>query len=250
MSDLKFFVNAEALAKEFGDLKKEVEEAISNGVQQVASMTFAKTQELVSQKLKSTREMYLSNLEFAEVQKGVWVVSLKDPALFLEEGRQAGSMLPSLLKNAKTAKDGSRYKVIPFKHSKKSSQVSSSSNMFVNQIKQELKARGIPFKKLEFNSDGSPRLGKLHTINNISSLRPSGRASHGALSGLSIYQRKGSDGKVRRDIMTFRVASSKHTDKWIHPGLEANKFMDQALEWAQQTFDREILPSIMERFNK
>lgn len=252
MSDLKFFIDAQALASTFGDLKNEVEDAITQGVKQVASMTHAKTQELASQNLHSLRQLYTDHLAFEELDHGVWVVSLDQPALFIEEGRKAGSMLDDLLKkNAKTAKDGSKYKVIPFSHSKHPSQVPASAAMFVNQVKSELKARKIPYKKIEYDQNGSPRIGKLHTINDISSLPPSERASHGALSGLSIYQRKLPSGRVRRDIMTFRVASSKHAgQKWIHPGMEGKKFMDEALEWAEQVFDKEILPAIMERYNK
>lgn len=250
--NLKFFVNAEAIAKDFEDLKKEVEEAVTLGVKQVASMTYAKTQELAGQELKSTRETYMNSLKFEEVQKGIWVVSLDEKALFIEEGKAAGSMIPDLLrKNAKTAKDGSRYKVIPFDQGKSISKAPESSHMFLNQVKKELKQRGIPYKKLEFDKDGSPRIGRLHTIKDIESFRPSSRASFGALSGLTIYQTKTPGGKVKRDILTFRVASSKHEgSKWIHPGLKAHKFMDEALSWAEGVFDKEILPAILESFKK
>jgi hypothetical protein len=250
MPNLKFTVNADEIAKEFGDLRNEVESAITKGVQQVASMTHAKTQELASQNLKGTRQTYLDALHFEEIQKGIWIVSLDESALWLEEGKEAGSMLPDLLrKNAKTSKSGSRYKVIPFKHDKAPGQVSPSSQMFVNQVKQELKTRKIPFKKLEFNADGSPRIGLLHSIKDISSLKPSASASHGALSGLSIYQRQTPNGSVRRDIMTFRVASSNQEgQKWYHPGITAKKFMDQALEWSQRVFDDEIMPAILANF--
>lgn len=252
MSNLRFFVDAEAIAKEFGDLKKEVESAITEGVKNVASMTHAKTQELASNNLHSLRELYLENLQFEEIENGIWVVSLDKPALFIEEGRKAGDMTEDLLrKNAKISKDGSRYKAIPFDHAKKPSQTPASANMFVSQVKSELKARKIPYKKIEYNSDGSPRLGKIHSIKDIQSLAPSERASHGALSGLTIYQRKLPSGKIKRDIMTFRVVSSKMKgSKWVHPGMEGKKFMDQALEWAEKIFNDEIMPSILEKYGK
>ncbi len=252
MSNLRFFVNAEAIAESFGELKQEVQEAITQGVKQLASMTHAKTQELASEKLQSTRQTYLDNLEFEEIQEGIWVVSLDQPALWIEEGRKSGDMTEDLLrKNAKTAKDGSKYKAIPFDQARSPSQTPMSALMFANQVKAELKSRKIPYKKIEYNQDGSPRLGRLHTIKDISSLRPSERASHGALDSLTIYQRKLPSGKIRRDIMTFRVVSSKHKgSKWIHPGLEPKKFMDEALEWAEKIFNDEIMPSIMEKYAK
>jgi hypothetical protein len=252
MPNLRFFVDAEAIAKEFGELKKEVEEALTQGVKQVASMTHAKTQELASEKLKSTRQLYLNNLEFKEIEMGIWVVSLDQPALFIEEGRKSGSMIPDLLRrNAKTAKDGSRYKAIPFQHNKPPSQTPRKSEEIVSLVKSELKARNIPYKKIEHNADGSPRLGRLHVIKDIQSPRPSARASHGVLDSLTIYQTKLPSGKIRRDIMTFRVASTKHEgSKWIHPGMEGKKFMDEALEWAEKIFNDEILPSILEKYTK
>lgn len=248
--NLKFFVNADAIAKEFGDLKKDVEEAITLGVKQIASMTHAKTQEMASSTLKSTRDTYMKALSFKEEQKGIWVVTLNESAMFIEEGRKSGDMIPDLLKkNAKIAKDGSRYKVIPFDQAKNPSSTPASSNMFVNQVKQELKQRGIPYKKIEFGPDGSPRIGRLHTIKDIKSLKPSSRADFGALSGLTIYQTKTASGKIKRDILTFRVASTKHQgSKWIHPGLPAQKFMDKALDWAIGVFDKEILPAILDNF--
>lgn len=252
MSNLRFFVNAEAIAEVFGEIKAEVQEAVNQGVKQVASMTHAKTQELASAKLQSTRQTYLDNLKFEEVENGIWVVSLDKPALWIEEGRKAGDMTRDLLRNnAKTAKDGSKYKVIPFDHGKAPSQTPASALMFVNQVKAELESREIPYKKIEYNSDGSPRLGRLHTIKDINSVKPSKRASYGALDSLTIYQRKLPSGMVRRDIMTFRVVSSKHRgSKWIHPGFEPKKFMDEALEWAEKIFNDEIMPSILEKYTK
>lgn len=249
--NLKFFVNAQEIAAEFKEMKEQVEKAVTEGVRQVASMTYAKTQELASSKLKSTRDIYLDNLSFKEIENGIWVVTLDEPALWIEEGRKSGSMIPDLLKkNAKIAKDGSRYKIIPFNRGKTPSQTPVSAQPMVNLLKTALRAAKIPYRKIEYNQDGSPRLGRLHTLN-INSPRPSPRASSPALHGVTIYQSMTTRGKVRRDIMTFRIASSKHEgSKWIHPGLEARKFMDESLEWASNIFDKEILPAILEQFSK
>lgn len=247
--NLKFFVNAEQLASQMNSFKEEAQKAIEDAVKQLSAMTHAKVVELAQEKLKTTRKIYTNNLDYAEVAPGVWVVSLDQPALWIEEGRKSGSMVEDLLRNnAKTAKDGSRYKAIPFEHSKKPSEMDPFARNLVAKIKSELKKANIPFKKLELNPDGSPRTGKLHTMN-ISSPHPSSRASHEALAGLTIYQTKTSKGNVRRDIMTFRVVSSKHEGKkWIHPGRDGEKFFEKALEWAEKEWESSILPQIMERF--
>jgi hypothetical protein len=247
--NLKFFVNAEEIANQLKAFKEEARAAIEEGVKQLSSMTHAKVTELAQEKLSSTRKIYTDNLEYREVIPGLWVVSLDKPAMWIEEGRKSGDMTEDLLrKGAHTAKDGSRYKAIPFDYGKPPSQMDPFTRNLVAKIKFELKKSGIPFKKLELDAKGSPRIGKLHTMD-ISSPHPSSRASHPALSGLTIYQNKTAGGKVRRDIMTFRMVSDKHKGKkWIHPGRDAEKFFEQALAWAEEQWEREVLPQIMEKF--
>jgi hypothetical protein len=249
--NLKFFVNADDIANEMKAFKEEAKQAIEESVKQLSAMTHAKVVELAQEKLKSTRKIYTDNLDYQELVPGLWVVSLDQPALWIEEGRKSGDMTQDLLKTgAHIAKDGSRYKAIPFDHGKPPSQMDPFSRNLVAKIKSELKKANIPFKKLELNADGSPRIGRLHTMN-ISSPHPSSRASHPALSGLTIYQTKGANGKVRRDIMTFRMVSDKHKgSKWIHPGRDAEGFFEKALQWAEDQWEREILPQIMARFDK
>lgn len=183
-----------------------------------------------------------------------WDITVKNGESFVCNGiviHNSGSMLDDLLRDgAKTSKDGNRYKAIPFEHSKAPSQMNDKAKKYVSHIKAELKQRGLPYKKLELGSDGSPRIGKLHQFN-IKSTYPSAKAKNPALHGLTIYQHKDEKtGKVRRDIMTFRIASDKHRAEglWFHPGIEPKKFLDQAAEWAVKTFETDILPNIMERF--
>jgi hypothetical protein len=253
MSDgLKFEIDIEALAATFKEEAEKVQQALYDGVKALSSMTYARTVELANEKLHTTRKKYIESLDYKEISKGVWIVSLNEKMLWLEEGKESGSMVDDLLKkNAKVAKDGSRYKAIPFEHSKPPSEMSKMHKSMVDDLKKELKSRDIPFKKIEKNADGSPRIGKLHTLN-IPSPLPSPRASHSIFHGLTIYQSKTAEGKVRRDIMTFRVISEKHkqTGKWVYPGLEAYKLMDKAFEISVREFETEILPSILAKYEK
>ena len=246
---LIFFINAQEMAAEMKNFKVEVEAALQDGVKNLAAMTHAKVAELASEKLHGRRQQYMDNLDFEEVVPGLWVVSLDQAALWIEEGRKAGDMTEDLLrKGAKTAKDGSRYKAIPFDQAKPSSQLTPFGNDMVKKLKNELRKQGIPYKKLELGPNGSPRIGKLHEFN-IESPRPTKRASTPALFGVSIHQTLGKSGRVKRSIMTFRIVSSKHKGtRWIHPGAEGEKFFEKAFEWAQETFEKEILPKIYERF--
>jgi hypothetical protein len=249
MNNLKFTINAEEMAAAFGEMKQAVETALTKGVQSLASMTHQKTIELANAKLKSTRKIYTDNLSFEQVAPSIWVVSLSEPALWIEEGRKAGSMVDDLLrKGAKTSKDGNRYKAIPFEHSKPSSQQTSGQKDLVALIKSTLKTYGLGVKKIEYDQKGSPRVGRLHSFN-INSPFPSPRASTPALFGLTVYQSKTPGGNVRRDVMTFRMVSDKHKgNKWIHPGRDADKFMDAALAWAEKEWEQNVLPSILKEF--
>lgn len=248
--NLQFHVNTEEIAAQFGEMKNQVEKALHDGVQGVAASTHAKVAEMAQSELKSTREKYLEALSFQELAPGVWIVNLNESALWIEEGQEPHEMIDDLLKkNAKISKDGSRYKVIPFEHSKASDRQTGSEQNLVNQIRDHLKKQNIPFKGIERDSSGKPRLGRVHKMNIPG---PKLKQSHTAppLQGLSIYQSRGSGGKVRRDILTFRTVSDKHkgTGKWFHPGTEPKKFLDRALEWAMNTWESEILPGILSRF--
>jgi hypothetical protein len=253
MGNLKFEIDAQAMAAEFKEAQKEVEAALTKGIQALAQQTHAKTVELANQRLKGLRDTYLNALNFEEVSSGIWVVSLDEKALFIEEGMKPHSMVPDLLrKNAKISKDGKKYKVIPFKHMNQTgapSEVSKKSKEFVNYLKQELKARSIPYKKIELDSNGSPRTGKLHTFS-VDSPKPTAKARYPIFHGVNIYQTKTSNGNVRRDIMTFRVVTEDHEweDRWFSPGMVAKNLMDEAFNQSVQEWETTILPDILKSF--
>lgn len=250
----RFFIDAQALAREFAEFEKEVEEEIKRAVQNSALSTHAKAIELADQKLNTTKMKFINNLKFEEISSGTWIVFLQEPMVWRDEGLKPFDMRTTLLaKNYKTSKSGARYRAIPFEHSKNPSEQSSRAKFYTDQIRKELKRRNIPYKKIEYNANGSPKLGRLHKFDIPSDppARKSGRvvASHPALHGVTIYQSETSDGKVRRDIMTFRtISDNQDPEKWQYPGLEGAHIMDEAYNWAMQTFETEILPQIFERY--
>ena len=65
-------------------------------------------------------------------------------------------------------------------------------------------------------------------------------AKHGVFEGISIYQTKTKTGKIKRDIMTFRVVKESHKQEglWYHPGLKAMQIFDQVHDWALKEFDK------------
>lgn len=251
MDKLKIEIDVSKIAEQFGEIKREVEIAIQDGVKKLAVSTHAKVIELAQENLHTTRDKYIEALDFEEIVPGVWVVSVDLSKVgWLEEGRSPGSMIDDLLKSgANVSKEGFRYKAIPFDYGKPPSKLSEYAQRYVNTIKAELKKRSIPFKRIETDATGSPRLGRLHRFN-IPSTYPTAKAQFPALHGLSIYQRQMGTNNIRRDIVTFRMVSDKHKmdNRWFHPGITAKKFLDKAMEWAEKEFENEILPTILGQF--
>lgn len=250
MSDLKFDINIDAIVKDFGDIQKQLGQDIKKAVKGLASMTHAKTLELATNDLGSLAEQFKDGISFQQLEQNLWVVSLDAKLLWVEEGYQSGFMEFLLNgKSSKVNKKGQRYAVIPFEHSKKTSQQSQKSQELSNQIRNELKKRDIPYQKLEYNADGSPKLGLLHRFD-IESARLKPIHSTGPLTGLAIYQKMEKSGNVRRDVMTFRVISEKDrgSGKWVRPERKGAKILDKAFEWAQKEFDEKILPNILNKY--
>ncbi len=253
MSNLRFHVDVERLAKQFESLKKDVQQDLTKGVENLASMTHAKTLEIAGEELTSLQKMYKDNVEFSNPAPNFWVVTLKEPAMWIEEGRKAGFMEELLNgKSSRTGKNG-KYAIIPFHHNKNPSEQSPKAYDLAKEIQYELKKKGVNWKKIEVNEDGSPRLGKLHTFQFDNARAIAQKASHKnpLTKGVSVYQTKQKDGSVRRDVMTFRVISEKSRNEgaWVHPGRKGNKIMDKAFEWAMQTWERDILPAIFEKYS-
>jgi hypothetical protein len=252
---LKFNIDAAAIAAQFKEFATEVEQDLQKAVANLAAITDAKVKEMANNELHSTRKKFMDSLGFEEVSPGVWVISVDEGGLFVEEGIEPNKdMKPDLLeKDYKTSKDGHRYKAIPFDYGKAPSQQTAKTQELVSYLKQELKKQNVPFKKIERNSDGSPKVGKLHEFdfgNPGGRMGGPGNGNTPVFKNLSIYQSVTAAGQVRRDILTFRTVSSgpASANKWIHPGLDAKKFLDRALEWAMKEWEDKILPEVMKKW--
>jgi len=251
-SNLKFEIDIEGLTKALQtEVKAEAQKMIEEGVKAASAMTYAKAQELAGEKLGTRLDAYRKALHYREVSQGLWVVELDESALWIEDGKKQGSMVDDLLrKNPKISKKGRRYKAIPFDQADGAkAEGNEKLTSILQMLKTELKSRKIPYKKVETDDKGNPRLGKLHAFN-IESPKPTKMASTPALYGVTIYQSKNARGKVKRDIMTFRVVTDEHKreGKWVHPGLEGVKIFEEVYEWVNREWEKTILPDIMKKF--
>jgi hypothetical protein len=251
------------------NLGKALKSATDEAARDLAAMTHAKAAELAGERLHSRRKMFVDALKYYQIQEDLWVVSLDAKARWIDDGQSQHSMLDALLASpkAKRAKDGSKYLVVPFDHSpgQGKTQVTPADQDLINVIKGELKRRGVPFGKVETDSAGQAKIGRLHSFDIGSKplktdegpgmgKGPVGSVRQGPtgtpfLQGVNVYQGKGKDGKVKRAIMTFRVASSKHKSqqRWEHPGNAGVNIMDDAAKWAVDTFEKDIAPGVLSK---
>lgn len=248
------------------NVKAKAEGLVKEAAGRLAQQTHAHIVERVQAQLHSTRNIYKQNLKIKPINDKVMLLVLEQGALFIEDGMPAHEMIDDLLKGPSdkihTAKDGSKWRVIPLQHNKAPQDTPESTADLQSTIKKYMKKNKIPYGKIETNSDGSPKLGLLHQFDIVDSpVKTNSGAGQGwgavgdvkqgptgipFLQGVNVYQRKTADGGVRKDIMTFRIVSTKHkgTGRWMHPGTPARKFFDEAYQWALDQWEREIKPEI------
>ncbi len=241
---LKIDIDAAGIAQQFKEMALEVEQDVMQGVKRLAASMHAKVLEDSQQELHTSRKKYADALnKLEEVAPGVYVISLNESAMWIEEGiPNDKDMKPWLLKGKESV-------VIPFEHSKPSSQMTGLARNISNKLGRELKKRGVPFKKgIETDpTTGSPRLGKLHEFDFASAIP--GKGNTPALKGVTIYQGM-VDGDVRRQVTTFRTVTRGQEGKWIHPGFTAKKFFEAAQRWGLEEWEKVMLPEIMEKWKR
>ena len=236
------------------ELAAEIQVKLAAATQALATQTHAKVLEMANEKLHSRLEEFTKNLDFEQIDDNTWSIVIKEPAVWIEDGMEPKSMLDSLLSSpkAKMGKNG-KYIVVPFKHDKGAKKQTPHQQAITTDLKRQLKRLKVPFKAIEKNPDGSPKLGLLHKID----LQPSKNAlksgfpmvgKHSGrplLQGVRIYQHLDKNNKARRDIFTFRTASA-NSSGWFHPGTQPMHFLENAYLWASATFDSVIAPQILD----
>ena len=224
-------------------------------------------------KLHTRRQMFVEHLKTFQVDEDTWVVSLDAKYRWIDDGMERHSMVDDLLKskNAKRAKDGSKYAVIPFEHGPKGpTQMTPAQATLLNTIKAEMNSRKIPYAKIEKDAAGKAKTGLLHSFDILDApIKTANSPGQGKgaigqvmqgptgiplLKGVRVYQKEVTDKsgatKIKRAIMTFRVVSSKHKDqgRWEHPGLDPVNLMEEGQKWASEQWETLIVPQIMAKF--
>jgi hypothetical protein len=295
-------VDASEIAAKISQTKEVVETKLKPAIENLSIATHAFIVNKANETFKDSkfkREYYLGlNLPRNEAQKesthderidntakhvrwiklsnNIWMVELDEKATWLEEGREPTFMGEWLLKpgssGVKTAKDGSSYRVIPFKQTQGNKQAEGAKPLFAELVKKQAKRQGISLRNIERDESGAPKLGTLHKLRMIPTStqekapslfsRPrteeqaaeTGLKPHGGiykLEGAVVVQRKNKKGKVKRETVVFRVISSKHKaeNRWMYPKVTAANIFPQAYDWALKELEK-IVKSIEEEVSR
>lgn len=282
---LELHLNLDGILADHRDFGEELEHSLIDGASKLSIMTHAHVIDEAREKLKGSSKQYIliENLELDDSEKdqGTFYVRILHPAVWIEDGLPNNfDMLPGFLASpkVKTNSKGEKYFIVPFKHNKEPHMQSGRQKIMADTIKNELRKQGIPYKKIEKNPDGSPKLGLLHKFNindpqQKHQVNPPHQGPQGApwqahhktqgqegpggrpyLWQTRIYQQEHKDATtgavgVQRNIMTFRIAHEKHSGKkWLHSGMEGSHFLTEAKDWAEKTWDTDIVPAILKEF--
>jgi len=217
----------------------------------VASATHAEWTRLAQERLSTSRDLYLNGLRQAESFKSdkggesytlSLVGTMANNVEFGMESFDMKGVRPGWLggKRAKTAKDGTKYVVIPFRHSTSASKRFSYSG--------KAKAAGLKkeLKKVvkDYGLDRMMRAASGKVIRGAVSRVPNRAPVHKYLRGLTRVQTP-TKGKTKSggqrgssQLISWRVMSEKSpTDSWIHTGIEAKNLLREVKAFAEKEMD-------------
>lgn len=257
------------------ELEKEVTDAAKQATADLSAMLHAKAVELAGERLNTRRQAFIDHLDVSR-EGDVWILSLDESMNWIEDGLPEHSNLENLLasKKAKTAKDGSKFIVVPFKQgpNKGPTNTTPSNLELVSAVKAHMKQAKIPWSKIERDDNGRPKIGRLHSFDVKSPNKthegpgqgwgPVGENRQGPnkdyqkgqsggrdlLSGVGVYQHE-VGGKVQRSVMTFRTASSKQlgTGMWWMSKIPPTNIFEDVYKWGLEEVSNTIIPQILER---
>jgi len=218
----------------------------------VATSTLMKWRQLASQGLHTSKAEYLDSLQDIEVREGERVISLVGwLAEAVETGLESFDLKPILLeRGARKSKAGYRYRPIPFRHA--------TPGASTGQAGPAMGSRYGPVQAVSMATPGALTQGAAAALGKAvhqeaKRLKPGQRLRAGAGGAQKLTPRHSTDlyaGMVKRTnkspggkkqtsgYLTFRMVSENPAvhvggEKWLHPGIEARNFADQAADHAR-----------------
>ena len=243
--------------KSLGHLVEGIEEglrmAFSQGIVEVAKGARDEWVRLAQARLKTSREIYVNGLRQADsfeigdlggsVQATIQLVGVMPNNFEFGMGSfDMKTVRPGWLGGgkAKTAKDGSKYVIIPFRHSKSADarfgytgKAAGVTPDLKGQLRKVTKKYGLD-KALT------------SSVGEIATRRvPRNAPVHPYLQGLqkTEYAQPTRSGGMKRSstLTTFRVMSEKSApDSWIHPGLRPLSLLQEVSAWVDKDMERMV----------
>lgn len=259
------------------NIREEIQIRTQAAAQILAQETYDFIQQRASQTLNTRKATYLNALSITNPSPDTYMINLAPQAEWIEKGMPEFSMLPGLLAKGKPIKSGpnkgGRYRIVPFSYpTDKNTPRTSLTNDLTMALKQQLKNRGVNWKKLDTDPSGAPKVGLLGSYNltkperqgNLypgesgalgrpytANARPPGQSGPEGrpyLFGVRIYQTPGTgggnqeDNGVKRQYSTFRTASTSQigTGKWKYPGVQGKFFFIEAKSFAENHWQNTV----------
>ncbi len=239
------------------DLGDNAVQATQVAAQALAAATYGHIQELAHERLHNRLAPFLDALE-QRTEDDAFLVVLGAKASWIDDGLEPYDMHESLLRSphAKVSKNGHRYMSIPFEqaHTGSSPRPLSHSNL-ADTVRAQLKKAGVTATKIERDASGAPKMGRLHSVplihgpgdeGQLPPYGPLAKRGRALTSGLTVYQHPANNkaGAVR-SVVTFRTIS-EGSEGWRHPGLKATHIFEDSARWAEDTWEREVWPALLE----
>ncbi len=275
--EYRISANLEEIAAKLGSTRNQIDSLLKSSVERLSISTHAYVVEYAERNLHGfMREEFFGekgrNVRWTEVSDGFWVVEIDESVAWIEEGRDPTFMGDWLLKGdkVKTAKDGSKYRVIPFSHSRGNKIYNEN---FITEIKEAAKTAGINLNTVDKGSDGNPKLGMIGKLQFSPGVTMGNRDTdrffsksrgEGVAKALGLKPYSGKHyldnaivtqrqvGKfVKKEVVTFRVISSKHKGegRWMYPAVPALNSIPAAFDYASKEWEK-IMRSLEEHLAK
>lgn len=202
----------------------------------------SKWEDIVDKNLRQTRKIYKRAMYVDRISPTEVIFGLSGGqdglALALEEGKAPFDEKPGFANSSKkkTSLSGGWYLTIPFRYA--TPDAVAESTIFQNALPKEIydiaKGNGgQPVKKSQLPAQYA-QLGRRKEIQTANGAIPEYTHKSPQYQGLVRIDVSSTDKENRGGYFTFRrVSNNSDPLSWIHPGFEAHKFMDKALDEAQ-----------------
>ena len=240
-------INTAPLLEPFMLSKESVRQVTQSVVEGVSWALYEGIRNQASNSLKSTRQLYLRNLNQPEIGPLTGTITLTGSLPnMIEQGATAFDMKQGILSSAKAkqSKDGGRYMTIPFRFAGAGSL--GESEVFSGVLPTEIQTMLNKMKSARTSIGGAKesgqglnvkgtKFGKVMTRGAFSELKT--RSVFGSYTHKSpIYQGLTRSSTVYEKAMQSqytsfrRVSSNSSKNSWIHPGMTAKNFFDRAYQ--------------------